>query len=108
MASEAIGRVRLVVAGQVGVDVRDRAQPRGRIQRACGDAYRVALRSVPEQARSALGTEPASRSRAGAWDGEPTQCILTGDRYVLTSRRRHGASVAVPPPAVVAVTDDHV
>ena len=52
----------VVVAAGAGEDLRHRAQPRGRIERAGGDRHAGAPRRPPEQARPARRQNPRSRS----------------------------------------------
>ena len=85
-------RVQLVVvAGVRRVDLHDRLQPGRRVERARGDADRVAVGRFPEQARAALAAEAPARVRVALRAVDPAQAILAGQPQRLTRRRRVGA-----------------
>src|SRR5579862_9249497 len=108
MARQPVLRQRAVVRRLPYVHVRDGPQPRRLVERACGDADRLAARRIPEEARAARAAEAMLRAALAGRARDPTQCSLLDELHVLAARRGRREEMPAPPAALDAVADEHV
>ncbi len=77
-------------------------------QRPGGDADRVAAGRVPEQARAALGAESAAGAGVAVRAVDPAEAALFDEYEVFAPSGGARGEMAVPPAALLAVTDQDV
>ena len=99
---------RVVVAGLGDVPVADDAQSGRSVKRSGGNADRLALRGVPEQARSAIGAESAASSGITPRAVDPAQRTVIEDHKIAPRRRRVRRHVPIPAATFLAMADQHV
>src|SRR5690349_2272829 len=72
----------------------------------CRDADRLTPRRIPEQARATFRAEPAPCARIAARTLNPPKAAIVEEHKVFLARRRARRGVAMPPPALRAMTDE--